>query len=1609
MADPISATFAAIGSAIASATAATASGLIALGVGAGAAKAIASFVIPTLINAALSIGAAALLAPDVNREGSPTDWRPDPNAGIPVVLGRAAFAGRLIHMDEHGPDNRYVTAVNLLSAGPIDALESFRADRVPVSFSGTGATSPAEFADRMWLSTALGSRTQTTALSIGSLPHGEPSFAGWDANSILPGLAHTLWTLYHDSKSYPGGMPVPQHIVRGAKIYDPRKDSTYPGGAGAHRLDDPETWEFSKNPGLHAIGWALAHTVIDPNTGKVFRLGIGASPSGLNWPAFVELANVCDANGWDVSAVPTSRDNPHQVLKAILQAGGARYDSLAGKISCVARTPRTSVVTVSAADTAGPFEIEVNADRLTRRNTITPRCVQEDHNWQMTPQDVVSVTEYVTADGGALAQPLDFPYVAVAPGSANVKQPRQLAAYAMLDSRESLVGTAPFLPHMAQLQPGDVFTVDDPGLLLAGVELLVVKRDIDAPNNIVQITFISESAGKHDFALGRTNTPPTPPGLTAPDIRAVPAPSAAIFSATPGAGRQPSITLTASNIDAAHRGYLVELRRTTDLAGDPISYPDNDTGWEVYGEYDIATEQVIITGLEPATGYQIAIRYVSEYRILGERRILTTITTGAMVASDSAAVGDLIDSEEFVAEGILRLSKALAELRNWLDDEVYLEGQPVTAKVIEEREERETESAAVLDAAEAGDAAVAARVRRLSAPSENLIADTWNRAGGSQDWRDQTGAPAQIVPKTGFAALRAYHTATGAGQGLQLVHLPRKRVEAGEVYEVSARLTVSGTASAPKLKLAIYATQDGATPSATLAVELDSGVRDGSASVTIPAGGGWARFEAESISTGAGAGAFELEGSLWRLADTGQSAISAAPSKEDPSLAFIKQVQAVTSTIAVQSDRLRVANTHALAEIRNIVVAQLGDQSALVSQVETLEASVGTLSATLTTLQETVAGVVEEAVLIERLQVGTVLNRIRDPLFDRGSEDFITDSAPPVLVKEGGTRHLRIERTAGAAGDSGFIEHMPAIRVYEGQSLEWSPRARLGGVASSASLRLRFTDLDGNAVSTLTGAAITGAGWQTSPAFLTAPEDGYVYPRIVAVASGAGALTLDMDEPQLLGALAGQTVRSNFERARSPVAAELLDSRIASAREVARQERLQLNAGNAQARITEETSVRQTETSALALKDTQLEASIESVSDDLATNYATAAAISATYLTQAETDSSIAAFNLGLNATFSSLALDVDGIETDLATNYLTTAQANLAFTTLAEVDAAISAFNLGLNATFSSLALDVAGIETDLATNYLTTAQANLAFTTLAEVDAAISAFDLSLNSTFGTLSSSVDLNAAAITDLEGAVAGFSIVVAADGSTPAIVELTSGVGGSAVALKADRIYLGDVQIFTEDGASILLADNVVASNVAADTITAREIVSASLGVRKKVEGSDHLIIPYGTYATGADAHAAYDSIDFKSPNQVANPGDEIELEWQCYIEATAWIFTHHYFQVRIYREVNNSAVATGAGVVELQQEYISHYGVSGNASDARMPVPYLSQIRSTDTVPAGVSAGSDVRYHVQVLPVNMNGPFSAFEGWNDDYGQRSLIAQRYRFSALLFSDAIGT
>lgn len=702
MASAVIGGFTAIAGAVAGATAAvTGSAALAAALGnaiIGAGTFLASWQGALLVG---QLAASVLLAPDVNREGSPTEWRPDPDAGIPVVMGRAGFAGRIIHMDEHGDSNRYLTTVNLLSVGPINGEEKLRADRVDVTFgAGTVATSPTEYANKMWRVTSLGLANASTAFTPPTLLKDTPGLAGWDANSILPSLAHSIWTLQQDSKfkSYPTGAPTPLWIIQGVKLYDPRKDSTYPGGSGSHRIDDPSTWEYTRNPGLHALAWCLGYTVTDPNTGDDLVIGIGASLSSINVPAFIELANVCDTNGWDVSGVASSRDDKHQVLKAILQAGGARYDSLGGKISCVVRTPRTSVVTISADDTAGPFEIDVNADRLTRKNTIIPRCVQEDHEWQMTVQPPVTDASYVTADGGELRQTLDLPYVAINAGSANKDQPAELAAYAMLETRESIAGSVPLKPHMAQVEPGDIFTITEPGFLLDGVELQCVRRTIDPVNNIVTIAFISESAGKHAYALGKSQTPPTPPGLTAPAFRTVAAPAADAFTVSAGTDRQPSIIVTAADTDEAFRGFIVQLRPVNDPATG-LPWADADAGWETMGEYDIGTEKVLLTGVEPVTAYETGIRYVSEFGIAGERRVLASVTTSDLDATliGSRPSQEIFDDFENLAAAVLRQGAGWSSVQRYLEAQTFTaDGDRVTAALVEESGVR-----AAADAAEA--------------------------------------------------------------------------------------------------------------------------------------------------------------------------------------------------------------------------------------------------------------------------------------------------------------------------------------------------------------------------------------------------------------------------------------------------------------------------------------------------------------------------------------------------------------------------------------------------------------------------------------------------------------------------------------------------------------------------------------------------------------------------------------------------------------------------------------------------------------------------------------------------------------------------------------------
>lgn len=332
-------------------------------------------------------------------------------------------------------------------------------------------------------------------------------FPNWTAAHRLSGKAAILWSLLFDKdgKRFASGVPIQGAIWKGVKVYDPRLDSTYLGGSGPQRIGDESTWAWSENPGLHGLTYALGRY---RNGRKVF--GVGLPAAGLILQHFVDLANVCDANGWKVGGVLFEPGDRWLNLKEILQAGGAEPLFLGGRLGLRLSAPRVAVDTITDEDLAdADAEIVAMQSWRERRNGLVPKYRSEPHKWDYVQSDLVSVPAYVTQDGEEKVEERQFNLVQ------QKNQAAQLAAYELVDGRELGPIVLPCKPRMRRYGPGDLLTLDLPEHGLDNLDAVVVDRSVDPSDMTVTLTLVTETAGKHAFALGRTGTAPPTPAITA--------------------------------------------------------------------------------------------------------------------------------------------------------------------------------------------------------------------------------------------------------------------------------------------------------------------------------------------------------------------------------------------------------------------------------------------------------------------------------------------------------------------------------------------------------------------------------------------------------------------------------------------------------------------------------------------------------------------------------------------------------------------------------------------------------------------------------------------------------------------------------------------------------------------------------------------------------------------------------------------------------------------------------------------------------------------------------------------------------------------------------------
>jgi hypothetical protein len=137
-------------------------------------------------------------------------------------------------------------------------------------------------------------------------------------------------------------------IGKGLKLYDPRRDSTVPGGSGPMRYDDQTTWRFVTDDGV-TIGENLALQQVTRIAGwrinGKLSVGQGLARKRVNLESIITAANLCDelvakSTGgteprYHGAGVASEGDDPKTIHDMLSTACCGRWRDSGGKLSLV--------------------------------------------------------------------------------------------------------------------------------------------------------------------------------------------------------------------------------------------------------------------------------------------------------------------------------------------------------------------------------------------------------------------------------------------------------------------------------------------------------------------------------------------------------------------------------------------------------------------------------------------------------------------------------------------------------------------------------------------------------------------------------------------------------------------------------------------------------------------------------------------------------------------------------------------------------------------------------------------------------------------------------------------------------------------------------------------------------------------------------------------------------------------------------------------------------------------------------------------------------------------------------------------------------------------------
>ena len=297
-------------------------------------------------------------------------------------------------------------AVGTIGGNNVDLTGLIPGVVVYVSYQSADGTSTARI--RSW----RGAPFQNVGAALAAEYPGKISSA-----DAFAGMAVAAVDILYDPDVYPQGRPNITARMRGAKLYDPRLDSTTSGGSGSHRVDDPYTWAWSETPALCALHYAR------------WSSGYALPTAEINITDVAAAAAVCDVStaftlrkadtttstvtlpryrcGIVISSAADPRSSMADILETMagrsgwaggvwrLRAGARAAPSFSLDPSWLARRLNGN----GQADGASVLRMSNGVQRDEKINRISGSCIDPDQRWQVLPFPAVQDAVLIAAEG----------------------------------------------------------------------------------------------------------------------------------------------------------------------------------------------------------------------------------------------------------------------------------------------------------------------------------------------------------------------------------------------------------------------------------------------------------------------------------------------------------------------------------------------------------------------------------------------------------------------------------------------------------------------------------------------------------------------------------------------------------------------------------------------------------------------------------------------------------------------------------------------------------------------------------------------------------------------------------------------------------------------------------------------------------------------------------------------------------------------------------------------------------------------------------------------------------------------------------------------------------